>query len=82
MAQVLYETALQKGIRIPEQMQIVSYDGSFKQWSNNPFLTCVEQPIEEMARAVVRLLIDKIDGKEVQMRTMLKTKFLVGATTK
>ena len=82
MAQVLYETALQKGIRIPEQMQIVSYDGSFKQWSNNPFLTCVEQPIEEMAREVVRLLIDKIDGKEVQMRTMLKTNFLVGATTK
>ena len=63
-------------------MQIVSYDGSFKQWSNNRFLTCVEQPIEEMARAVVRLLIDKIDGKEVPMRTMLKTNFLIGATTK
>lgn len=82
MAQVLYETALQKGIKVPEQMQIVSYDGSFKQWSNNPYLSCVEQPIEEMAREVVRLLIDKIDGKEVQMRTMLKTNFLVGATTK
>ena len=82
MAQVLHETALQKGIKVPEQMQIVSYDGSFKQWSNNPYLSCVEQPIEEMAREVVRLLIDKIDGKEVQMRTMLKTNFLVGATTK
>ena len=82
MAQVLYETALQKGIKVPEQMQIVSYDGSFKQWSNNPYLSCVEQPIEDMAREVVRLLIDKIDGKEVQMRTMLKTNFLVGATTK
>ena len=82
MAQVLYETALRKGIKVPEQMQIVSYDGSFKQWSNNPYLSCVEQPIEEMAREVVRLLIDKIDGKEVQMRTMLKTNFLVGATTK
>lgn len=82
MAQVLYETAMQKGINIPEQMQIVSYDGSFKQWSNNRFLTCVEQPIEEMARAVVRLLIDKIEGKEVPMRTMLKTNFLIGATTK
>lgn len=82
MAQVLYETALQKGIKVPEQMQIVSYDGSFKQWCNNPYLSCVEQPIEEMAREVVRLLIDKIDGKEVQMRTMLKTNFLVGTTTK
>ncbi|MBQ8294949.1 MAG: LacI family DNA-binding transcriptional regulator [Clostridia bacterium] len=82
MAQVLYETAVSKGIAIPDQMQIVSYDGSFKQWSNNRFLTCVEQPIEDMARTVVKLLIDKIEGKEVPIRTMLPTNFLVGATTK
>lgn len=82
MAQVLYETAVQKGIHIPEDMQIVSYDGSFRQWSSTPFLTCVEQPIEEMARKVVRLLIDKMEGREVELRTMLNTQFLIGATTK
>ncbi len=82
MAQVLYEKALEKKIDIPNQMQVISYDGSFKQWNNNRFLTCVEQPIEEMAREVVRLLIDKIEGKDVPMRTMLETNFLLGATTK
>ena len=82
MAQVLYETAVQRGIAVPNQMQIVSYDGSFKQWSDNYILTCVEQPIEAMARTVVRLLIDKIEGKQVEMRTMLKTDFLIGITTK
>lgn len=82
MAQVLYETVLQKGIEVPKQMQIVSYDGAFKQWGGNAVLTCVEQPIEEMAREVVRLLIDRIEGKNPALRTMLKTSFLIGATTK
>ena len=57
LAQALYEFAVQMGKRIPQDLQIVSYDGSFKQWGNNNLLTCVEQPIEQMAREVVRLLI-------------------------
>ncbi len=82
LAQVLYETALQKGKRIPEDIQLVSYDGAFKQWNNNRLLTCVEQPIEEMAREVVHLLIKKIKGEQVSVRTELKTTFVLGATTK
>ena len=82
LAQVLYETALQRGKRIPEDIQLVSYDGAFKQWNNNRMLTCVEQPLEEMAREVVRLLIKKIKGGQVDVRTELKTAFIIGATTK
>lgn len=82
LAQVLYETALQKGKRIPEEIQLVSYDGAFRQWNNNRLLTCVEQPIEEMARKVVELLIKKIKGENVDVRTELKTQFVIGATTK
>ena len=82
MAQVFSEAAAERNITIPNQLQIVSYDGSFRQWNNNRFFTCVEQPIEEMARAVVQLLIDKINGKEVPVRTMMKTNFVIGATTK
>lgn len=82
MAQVLVEAAVKKGILVPDELQIVAYDGSFKQWSDNRYLTSVEQPIEEMARTVVRLLIDKIEGKSVPTRTMLSTKFQMGVTTK
>lgn len=82
LAQVLYEELLQRGKRIPEDIQLVSYDGAFQQWNNNRLLTCVEQPIEEMAREVVRLLIKKIKGEKVEVRTELKTAFIVGATTK
>jgi len=82
MAQVFYDIAAQRNISIPDKLQLVSYDGAFRQWNNNRFLTCVEQPIEQMARAVVNLLIDKINGKDVPIRTMMKTNFVIGATTK
>ncbi len=81
LSQVYYEAATELGKRMPEDLQIVSYDGMFKQWSTSN-MTCVEQPIEEMARQVVRLLIKKIHNEETCTRTVLKTKFVLGATTK
>lgn len=81
LAQSLYGELLERGKRIPEEFQIVSYDGEFGQW-NNRHMTCVEQPVEEMAREVVRILIKKIKGEPVEIRTELKTAFKAGATTK
>ena len=68
-------------VTFDEDMQIVSYDGIFRQWSISN-ITSVEQPIEEMARQVVRLLIKKIHNEETPTRTVLKTKFVLGTTTK
>lgn len=81
MAQALYAAASERGKRMPEDMQLVSYDGTFGQWNGNG-MTCIEQPIEQMAREVVRLLIKKIHGEETQLRTELKTTFEIGATTR
>ncbi len=81
LSQVFYEAALEKGKKIPDDLQIVSYDGIFKQWGMSN-MTSVEQPVEEMARQVVRLLVKKIHGEETCSRTVLKTKFVLGTTTK
>ncbi len=81
LSQVFYETAAELGKEIPEELQIVSYDGVFKQWGSSN-MTSVEQPIEEMARQVVRLLVKKIHGEETGTRTVLKTNFVLGTTTK
>ena len=81
LSQVFCEAATELGKKIPDDLQIISYDGIFKQWSVSN-MTSVEQPIEEMARQVVRLLIKKIHGEETCIRTVLKTKFVLGTTTK
>ena len=81
LSQVFYDAAIELGRKIPDDLQIVSYDGVFKPWSNSN-MTSVEQPIEEMARQVVRLLVKKMHGEETCTRTVLKTKFILGTTTK
>ena len=81
LSQVFYEAATEQGKRIPDDMQIVSYDGIFKQWGVSN-ITSVEQPVEDMARQVVRLLIKKIHNEKTDQRTVLKTKFVLGTTTK
>ena len=81
LSQVFYDAAVQLGRRVPDDLQIISYDGMFSLWSNTN-MTSVEQPIEEMARQVVRLLIKKIHNEETCTRTVLKTKFVLGTTTK
>lgn len=81
LSQYFYEAAIEAGRRIPEDMQIVSYDGIFKQWGISN-ITSVEQPIEDMAREVVRLLVKKIHNEDTPPRTVLPTKFVLGITTK
>ena len=81
LSQVFYDTATDLGKNIPDDLQIVSYDGIFRQWGSS-HMTSVEQPIEEMAREVVRLLIQKIHNEEPCIRTVLKTQFVPGTTTK
>ncbi|MBQ8381014.1 MAG: LacI family DNA-binding transcriptional regulator [Clostridia bacterium] len=81
LSQVFYDEMTALGKRIPDDVEIVSYDGIFRQWGAIN-MTSVEQPIEEMARQVVRLLVKKIHGEETPARTVLKTKFVLGATTK
>lgn len=81
LSQYFYQAAIELGKKIPDDLQIVSYDGIFKQWGISN-ITSVEQPIEEMARQVVRLLIKKIHGEDTCVRTVLKTKFVLGTTTK
>ncbi len=76
-----YEAASDLGKRIPDEMQIISYDGIFRQWGVGN-ITSVEQPIEEIARQVIRLLVKRIRGEETAQRTVLKTKFVLGQTTK
>lgn len=82
MAQTTYAAAVEKGYSVPDGLQIIGYDGSFKKWNGINSLTAVEQPIREMAKKIVCLLSDVIDGKEVEGRTVLASKLIKGVTTK
>lgn len=80
-AQRLYEAVTARGKKIPVDFQIVSYDGNFELWEDKK-MTCVEQPVAEMAQKAVQVLMSKINDGEAPDRVVLKTSFVVGTTTK
>ena len=78
----IYACLKAKGVKIPEEVQIVSYDGDFTPKDFSPHFTCLSQPIEEMAQKAVEMLLDKIEGKKVKHITCLNCSFIQGNTTK
>lgn len=82
MAQTTCKVAKERGCSVPDDLQIVAYDGSFSKWGSSYELTAVEQPIADMAKEVVKLLADTIDGNKTPLRTVLKSKLVIGNTTK
>lgn len=70
-----------RGLEIPEDVKVVAYDGTYAAKIAAPRLTLIEQPIEELARAAVRMVVQLIaDEKEVENIT-LDVKLLKGETT-
>lgn len=62
----------EKGKSIPRDFKAVSYDGTFITKLCFPSITCVEQPIEELATTLVDVLLRKIDGEDVHGRIVLQ----------
>lgn len=82
LANTLYNEAKNRGIKVPEQLQIVSYDGEFLN-NTNSHITTLEQPLDLMAKQCVELIIKRIN-KEQNIETLNKfaCRFIKGETTK
>lgn len=57
--------------RIPEDVALAGFSGSLLSTLVEPQLTTVEQPLEEMAEASVRLLLEKIDNPLIENKTIV-----------
>lgn len=61
--QAILQAALHHGKRVPEDLKLVAYDGTYGLGLITPDMTCVVQPISKLASEAVRLIIDLIDEK-------------------
>lgn len=82
MSLSLYSTLIRNGKKIPEDVQIISYDGFFGGFKDSNDITCIEQPIEEIAKKCIDILLDLINKKEPKKENIIKSKFIVNKTTK
>lgn len=77
---VLQEAAA-LGVRVPEELSIVGFDGVAAEWTQ-PHLTTVEQPIEEIAETALAALHGLIEQPDVQLPSFVyRPRLRRGGTT-
>ncbi|MEV8504733.1 LacI family DNA-binding transcriptional regulator [Actinoplanes sp. NPDC051475] len=68
----------ERGLRVPDDVAMIGFDDSVIARHTDPPLTSVHQPIEEMGREMVRLLLAKLDGPDPgDCETVLTTRLVV-----
>lgn len=82
MSRALYNAIIKAGKKVPEDIQIISYDGYFGEWREGNEITCVEQPVEEMAASCIKILMDILKGNKPEKENILKSKFVLNKSTK
>lgn len=69
-------------IKVPHDLSIIGFDDTVLSTICDPPLTTIAQPIREMSKKVVELLIEEIeDSKETKQRIVLYPKLVVRAST-
>lgn len=82
LADILYREARNRGINIPNELQIISYDGDFSS-DQHAHMTTLEQPLDLMAKECVELIIKKIkEETDINLYNKLDCRFKKGETTK
>jgi LacI family transcriptional regulator len=77
-ARAFAHLAGQRSIRIPEEVSVVGFDDTISATSEQPALTTIHQPLEEMAQVSIETLIQAAaGGSRVLRRTLLDAKLVV-----
>lgn len=69
-AQIL-QGCYKRGIKVPEDIHLVGFDDVNISFLTTPRITTIHQPIKEMAKLAVNMIIDATEGKVVPKRTLL-----------
>ena len=70
------------GKKVPEDVQVVGYDGIRQAEERTQYLSTIRQPIEEMATEAVQCLLDILDKKDRTLQITLPISYLEGKTIK
>lgn len=78
----VYEAARMLDLKIPEQLSVVGFDDVQTAAYMGPALTTVRQPLQDMAAAAVRMIIDKSHGRPIQNRSIYPTSLILRDSTR
>ncbi len=70
------------GLRVPEDISVVGFDGIEMGQFTVPKLTTIQQPSEEIAKRCVTILLENIEEERPAVREELSFSLIVGESTK
>jgi len=70
------------GMRMPAEYCIAGYDGLDIARYYNPSITTIRQPVEEMAKATIKILFDVIKDKAEHQKKVFKAELVEGESTR
>lgn len=74
--------ARRQGIRVPEDISLVGFDGTSRAEESVPALTSVAQPLQEMGRAALRSILSQMHGEALDSRRVeLATHLIIREST-
>ena len=79
---VVLKQLTEMGIRVPEDVQIIGYDGMRILNVGDYPVSSIAQPVKDMAGTCVDTLIKLIEKKPVERRIILPVTFVEGGTTR
>lgn len=76
------QAAARRGLRVPEDLSVTGFDDSEMSRATSPYLTTVRQPLEEMGRIAVTMLVRVLDGHALEaLHIELATELVVREST-
>ncbi len=81
LTNAVYQLAVQRGISIPQQLKIVSYDGIMRDWQQKPNITSIVQDLDGISLHIVKELLNKMEGKPFHKSVVVPATFVAGETT-
>ena len=81
LACLVWSKLTELGVRVPEDVQIIGYDGTISHVTGKPLCSTIVQPIDRMAEAAVNILLSR-DNSNLPVLMAMPVRFLEGGTTK
>ena len=73
---------LDHGGKIPDEYSVVGFDGMDVAQYYNPSITTIQQPVEEMAEATIRMLLDLIRKKHKSRHLVFEGQLIEGQSVR
>lgn len=70
-----------KGIKIPEDIKIIGYDGVKMSTEQEFLISTIRQPVERMAKRAVDSIFDILENNIENKRRVLPVTYVKGSTT-